>query len=63
MTDQPNQDSQEESYGSHTPALCRRIGRHGRRYPKDVPAEPGTSNETDDLSREVMSSATKNIMK
>jgi hypothetical protein len=32
-TDQPNQDNPEEESGSHTPPLCRRIGRHGRRYP------------------------------
>ncbi|MDQ0239554.1 hypothetical protein J2S94_001634 [Arthrobacter bambusae] len=31
--------------------------------PKDVPAEPGTSNDTDDLSHKVMSSETENCMK
>ncbi|BCW44966.1 hypothetical protein StoSoilB5_21500 [Arthrobacter sp. StoSoilB5] len=31
--------------------------------PKDVPAEPGTSNDTDDPGRKVMSPATENCMK
>ena len=35
----------------------------GHRYPKGVPAEPGTSYETDGLGRKVMSPATETCIK
>ncbi|MET3176313.1 UNVERIFIED_ORG: hypothetical protein ABIB52_004188 [Arthrobacter sp. UYCu721] len=63
MTDQPNQERPRKKIRilhtwtlstARTPAID---------TPGDVPAELGTSNETDDPDRKVMSPATENFMK
>jgi hypothetical protein len=64
LRDEPSQERpREEETGSHAPPLRRRIGRHNPNTAKGVPAEPGTSNATDDPSRKVTSPETVNFMK
>lgn len=51
-----------EEPGSHTPPLWRRAGATAAATPGDVPAEAGTSYETYDPRRKVMSPATEICM-
>jgi hypothetical protein len=65
MTDQPNQDRRRKKSPDHPTQLHSVDGSEATATdtPKDVPADPGTSNDTDDLSRKVMSPKTENCMK
>ncbi len=63
MTDQPNQNCPEENPDPTHLHSVDGSDATDANTTKDVPAEPGTSNDTDDLSRKVMSPETENCMK
>jgi hypothetical protein len=62
LTDQPNQNRRRKKSPDPTHLDSVDGSYASRRYPKEVPAEPGASNETDVPGRKVMSSETENFM-